>query len=115
MKRIFSTDGLAARDRYDCWHEVVCKQVIDHDSFPDSRLGFEASLDAATLADLALVAVEAGAMWIVHEERHFEASAHELILLRQMRGSLSLVQNGREVSIDSGHMTLIDPRMTYSA
>src|SRR5689334_9875476 len=110
MKRIFSTDGLPARDRYECWHEVVCKQVVDHDSLPDCRLDFEARLDAAALADLSLVAVEAGALWIAHEERHFEASAHELILLRQVSGNLSVAQNGRDVSLDSGHMTLIDPQ-----
>src|ERR1700759_4433078 len=44
LKRIFSTDDIAPRDRYDCWHEVVRKQTIEHDSYPDSRLTFEATL-----------------------------------------------------------------------
>jgi AraC-like DNA-binding protein len=115
MKRIFSTDGLPARDRYDSWHEVIRKRVIDHDSVPDCRLAFEATLDVADVADLSLISFEVGSLAVSHERRHFEASAEELILVRQVRGGLTLEHNGREVSIDPGHMTLIDPRMTYSA
>jgi len=50
MRRIFSTDDLPPRERYDCWHEVVCRHVVPHDSVPDCRATFEANLDAAILA-----------------------------------------------------------------
>jgi AraC family transcriptional activator of tynA and feaB len=115
VKRIFSTDDIAPRDRYDCWHEIVRKQTIEHDSYPDSRMTFEATLDAADIGDLSLVSFETAAMSVVHEKRHFDANAGELLLVRQIAGNLTLEQNAHRVGLEPGHMTLIEPQMIYSA
>jgi AraC-like DNA-binding protein len=115
MKRIFSTDEFEPRDRYDCWHEVVCRHVIPHDSVPDCRWTFAASLDAAVLADLALVSFDAGSIFCRHEKHHLDETADELILVRQTRGQMEIQQGDRTVSLDPGEMTLVEPRVPYHA
>jgi len=115
MKRIFSTDGLEPRYRYDCWHEVVCKYVIPHDSVPDCRQSFVASLDTAELADLALVAFTASSMLCRYEAHHIGATADELIFVRQMSGRMQIKQGDRAVTLGPGDMTLVEPRRPYSA
>src|ERR1700761_1480797 len=115
VKQIFSTDPLLPRDRYDCWHEVVCKHVIDHDSIPDSRVNFQATLDAGSVGDLALVTFETGLLTVVHDRHHIDATADELILVRTMRGHLTLDQAGRHVGLEPGMMSLVEPRIPYNS
>jgi AraC family transcriptional regulator, positive regulator of tynA and feaB len=115
MRRIFSTDDLEPRDRYDCWHEVICKYVIPHDSVPDCPQAFAASLDAAELADLSLVSFDAGSMSCRHEKHHLDETADELILVRQTRGHMVIRQGDRSVSLEPGEMTLVEPRVPYDA
>jgi AraC-like DNA-binding protein len=115
MKRIFSTDDLEPRDRYDCWHEVICKYIIPHDSVPDCRQSFAASLDAAELADVALVSFASGPMTCMYETHHIDALVDELILVRQMRGQMVLNQGERTVNLEPGEMTLVEPRQAYRA
>jgi AraC family transcriptional activator of tynA and feaB len=113
MRRIFSTDGLPPRERYDCWHEVVCKHVVPHDSVPDCRTTFEATLDAAILADLSLVSFEVGKLTVAHGRQHVDSNAEELILVRQSKGQMVLNQSGRTVALAPAEMMLLDPRQLY--
>jgi len=115
MRRIFSTDDLEPRHRYDSWHEVACKYVIPHDSVPDHPEAFTASLDAATLGELSLVSFDAGSMTCRHEKHHLDDMADELILVRQTRGRMVIEQGKRAVSLDPGEMTLVEPRLAYQA
>jgi AraC-like DNA-binding protein len=115
MKRIFSTDDVDPRNRFDCWHEVICRHVIPHASVPDCPTTFAASVETAVLADLSLVYFDTGSMTCTHEKRHIDALADELILVRQMKGSMQLEQSGRTVSLAQGEMTLVDPRSVYVA
>lgn len=115
MRRIFSTDDLEPRDRYDCWHEVACKYVIPHDSVADHPQTFTASLDAAVLADLSLISFDAGSMSCRHEKHHLEDTADDLILVRQTRGQMRFQQGDRVVNLEPGEMTLVEPRVAYHA
>ncbi|MBS0416138.1 MAG: helix-turn-helix domain-containing protein [Proteobacteria bacterium] len=114
MKRIFSTEDVQPRDRFDCWHDVICRHVIPHDSVPDCRSTFAARIDSAELADLALVSFDIGSMTCRYEKRHIGAMADELILVRQVTGAMQLTQNNRSVSLAAGEMTLVDTRTVYS-
>jgi AraC family transcriptional regulator, positive regulator of tynA and feaB len=115
MKRIFSTDHLEPRDRYDCWHEVVCKYIIPHDSVPDCRQSFVARLDAAKLGDLSLVSFEAVPLTCSHETHHIGVLADELIFVRQMSGQMTITQGDRAVTLEPGEMALVEPRQPYRA
>jgi AraC family transcriptional activator of tynA and feaB len=115
MKQIFSTEDVQPRDRFDCWHDVICRHVIPHDSVPDCRSTFAARVDSAVLADLALVSFDTGSITCTYEKQHLGAMPDELILVRQMKGAMHLTQNNRSVSLTAGEMTLVDNRTVYSA
>jgi hypothetical protein len=42
-------------------------------------------------------------------------SIEELFVCRQLSGMLALEQNGREVALQSGDVTALDPQMPYLA
>jgi AraC family transcriptional regulator, positive regulator of tynA and feaB len=114
MKQIFSTDDVLPRDRFECWHDVICRHVIPHESVPECRTTFAARVETAVLADLALVSFDIGSMKCTYEKHHIGAMADELLLVRQVKGSMSLEQNDRSVSLAAGEMTLVDSRLIYS-
>jgi len=113
MRRIYSSDDLPPPQRFDCWHEVICKHVVPHDSVPDCRTAFSASLDAAALGDLALVSFDVGSLSVAHGRQHIEANAEELIFVRQAKGETVLIQSGSTLTLAPGKMTLLDPRQVY--
>jgi AraC family transcriptional regulator, positive regulator of tynA and feaB len=115
VRRIFSTDDLHPRDRFDCWHEVICKHVVPHDSVPDCTATFAASLDTAVLPSLALVQFDVGLLTCAHDKQHIDANADELCLVRQTKGQMILNHAGRTLDLGPGEMTLVDPRRVYQA
>jgi AraC-like DNA-binding protein len=114
MKTLFSTAGIAPRDRFDSWHEVARQYVTDHDSRPECRWTFEAQLGAAALDELTLVSFQSAPMMVFHTARHIARSADELFLCRQNAGELLLEQKDRKVVLKPGDMTLLDPRLPYT-
>ncbi len=115
MKTVFSTADIHPRDRFICWHEVACKHLVDHDSSPESRASFWAELQAGALSDIGLVLFENASMTISHSRQHVaRANPEELFVCRQLAGRLVLDQEAREVVLEPGDMTLLDPRLPYS-
>src|SRR5581483_2956944 len=114
MQDVFSTDHVHARDRFGYWHEVACRNLVAHESWPESRLGFRAAIRAGALGDMGLVAFENSPMDIVRTPRQAgRASSDELFICRQLTGRLALEQNGREVVLQPGDITLLDPLLPY--
>ena len=71
MKTIFSTMDVHPRDRFDFWHEVACKNLIDHSSIPQCRQSFEAKIEVGTLGHVKLVLFENSAMDVTHSRKIF--------------------------------------------
>lgn len=116
MKTIFSTAGVRQQDRFDSWHAAARQYVIDHDARADSRLNFEAKLCSAALGGLNLVSFQSSSMTVSHTRRQAaQAPGDELFVCRQLAGTLLLEQGGPEVTLSSGDMALLDPRLPYSA
>jgi AraC family transcriptional regulator, positive regulator of tynA and feaB len=116
MKTIFSTADVQPRDGYDYWHEVLCKKVILHDCTPESRHTFRAALEAGAIADLGLVRYRTSPMFCSATAQHVaHANAEELFVVRQEAGEIVLAQDGREVVLTPGDITLIDPRRPVTA
>jgi AraC-like DNA-binding protein len=64
---------------------------------------------------MGLVLFECSPMTVSHAMRHVDqVVADELFICRQLAGALSLEQAGREVVLEPGDMTLLDPRLTYT-
>jgi len=115
VQKLFSTKELHPRDRFDCWHEVACKNIVDHSSSPQSRQTFQAELEGASLADIGLVLYEISPMEISRTKQHIaNANSDDLLFTLQIAGSFSLEQAGREATLTAGDMVLRDPMVTYT-
>jgi AraC family transcriptional activator of tynA and feaB len=115
MQKIFSTDGLHPRDRFDCWHEVACKQICGHLSEPDSAATFEAELFARQLADLKLFKFRNAPMAVSRTHVQIaQADTDDIFICRPLAGRLVLEQQGREAMMEAGDFCLLDPLMPYS-
>jgi AraC family transcriptional activator of tynA and feaB len=115
VNTVFSTSGLHVRDRFDSWLDVACRNIVGHDSRAESRQTFRAELQSGSLSDIGIVIFENSPMTIAHTARHIaRANSDELFVCRQVAGGLTLEQNSREVALQSGDVTLIDPRLPYA-
>lgn len=114
MEKVFSTQEVHPRDRFDYWHSVACKNVVDHECRPQSRLTFHAGLEAGILGDIGLVVFENSPMDVSHMARHIShASNDDLFLCRQLAGGLALEQDDREAILEAGDMALLDTVLPY--
>ena len=46
METVFSTSEVHVRDRFDYWHDVACRSIVNHDSRPECRLTFNAAISS---------------------------------------------------------------------
>lgn len=114
MERLFSTAQVHPRDRFDYWHSVACKNLIVHDATPECRPTFQAELHAGAFADLGLVLFETSPMRVSHIRYHCaRMQSDEAFVCRLISGQLVLEQAGREVVMEAGDMTLLDPLLPY--
>lgn len=116
METIFSTDSVHPRDRFDYWHSVACKEIVGHDSLPENRLTFQAEVKAARFGNLDLVEFSNSPMQVSHTFAHVDRTSSDTeFLCYQLSGSVLVVQNGREVTLDEGTLMLLDPLLPYDA
>jgi AraC-like DNA-binding protein len=116
MKRLFSTANVHPRDRFDYWHSLACKNLVGHSSKPACRQTFQAEIEAATLVDIGLVLFSNSPMDVARTTRDIAQSERDdLFVCRQVTGALGLEQDGRQVMLESGDITLLDPFLPYMA
>jgi AraC-like DNA-binding protein len=114
MKEIFSTAGLHARDRFDCWHEVACKEIVGHHSRAIDKSQFEAHLEAASLAGLNLLIFQNASMDVTRSRQDIaKAQCDDLFVCVQLSGTLCLEQQGRQITLQQNDLCLIDPMVPY--
>ncbi|MBV9827963.1 MAG: helix-turn-helix domain-containing protein [Alphaproteobacteria bacterium] len=114
MNTLFSTAEVHPRDRFDYWHSVACRTIVDHHSIPENPRHFSAELHAGKIADVDLVSFENSPIRIEHTDRHADQTAPDtLFLCRQLAGSLVLEQQGSDLLLEPGQLALIDPRFQY--
>lgn len=114
MKEIFSTAGLHARDRFDCWHEVACREFVGHRSRPVGEQGFDASLTDASLEGLPLLLLQNSPMDVTRARKDIvNAQSDDLYVCVQMSGTQRLEQLGRQVTLQDNDFCLIDPMVPY--
>ncbi|MEA2835699.1 MAG: hypothetical protein QOD89_249 [Bradyrhizobium sp.] len=116
MRTVFTTRDVHPRDRFDYWHGVACKEIVEHESFPVSRLQFEAEIEVGSLGPLDLVAFQNSPLRVEHGQAHISRSSLEhLFLCRETNGLVSVEQEGRQITLHPGDMMLLDPALPYSA
>jgi AraC family transcriptional activator of tynA and feaB len=114
MKTIFSTSELSRRDRFDYWHSMARKTIVDHDAEPQDRLSFQAEMQFASLGEIEFILFKNSPMTVDHRAGHIAyATDDHLFVCRQVAGRLALEQDGRQVILESGDIALLDPRRPY--
>ncbi|WP_336489276.1 helix-turn-helix domain-containing protein [Methylobacterium nigriterrae] len=114
MKTVFSTEHVHQRDRFDYWLSVARKDVVEHASTPRCRNTFRAQLQSGSVGAIDLVLFQNSEMSVTHTRRHIaHANTDELFICRQFGGRVGLEQDGRQVVLEPGDITLIDPRLQY--
>lgn len=109
-----STKEVHRRDRFDYWHDIACKTIVDHDSEPQCRQTFQAEIQSGAVADVGLVLFENSPMAVSHASRHVRhVTVDEVFVCRQVAGASALEQNGREVSLQGGDIAVLDPQLPY--
>src|ERR1700712_2212485 len=116
MKTVFSTEHVHQRDRFNYWHSVARKDVVEHASTPRCRTTFRALLRSGSVGAIDLVLFQNSEMTVSHTRHHIaHANTDELFVYRQFGGRIALEQDGRQVVLEPGDITLIDPRLPYEA
>ena len=116
MKKLFSTKDVHPRDRFDYWHSVACNNLVGHSSTPECRQTFAAEIETGMLADIELVLFENSPMDVARTAKHVaQSQGDELFVCRQAAGLLALEQDGRQLVLGAGDVTLLDPLLPYSA
>ncbi|MDO8981700.1 MAG: AraC family transcriptional regulator [Afipia sp.] len=114
MKTVFSTKLVHQRDKFDFWHSIACKNIVDHDSRPANRLSFEAEIDTGSFGLFELVLFRNSSMRVSHTMRHItHTRSDHLLVCRQISGSIFLEQDTREIALEAGDVTLLDPLRPY--
>jgi AraC family transcriptional regulator, positive regulator of tynA and feaB len=115
VKTLFSTSNVHPRDRFDYWHDVACRQIVNHDSRPRCRQSFRGQIRSGMLADIGLVLCENSPMACSYAMRHIaHGNTDELFLCQQSVGQFALEQDGRDAVLEPGDIALVDPRRPYS-
>lgn len=116
MRTVFTTRNVHPRDRFDYWHSVACKEIVEHESSPASRASFEAEIEVGSLGGLDLVAFQNSPLTVEHGHAHVSRkSSEQLLFCRETSGFLNVEQDGRQITLHPGDMTLLDPALPYSA
>lgn len=82
-------------------------------SKPASKQNFEAQIESGSIADMGLVLFENSPMTVTRTALHIAHSESDsLFVCQQVRGSVAIEQNGRQVILRAG---LVDPLLPYFA
>jgi AraC family transcriptional activator of tynA and feaB len=115
LKRLFSSWDVKPRERFDYWHDIACKNIVDHNSIPQCNENFHAIIEAGALSDLRMIQFENSPMAVSRTARHIGRTRDDdIFFCRQTAGELLLEQDGREVLLRPGELTLLDPMLPYS-
>src|ERR1700722_11153843 len=114
MKTVFSTNHVHARDRFDFWHSVACKNLVDHNSLPECRLSFDAKIETGYLGNVELVLFHNSPMQVSHTARHIaHAKSDHVFVCRQVAGVVFFEQGTREIALEVGEVALLDHLLPY--
>lgn len=116
MRTIFTTDQIHERDRFDYWHEIARQGIIDHDASPTCRRLFQAELHSGTIGASELVLFKNSDMTVSRTSWHIaHGTTDEIFVCRQFGGQMLIEQDGREVCLEPGGVTLLNPSVPYRA
>ncbi|GLH77117.1 transcriptional regulator [Bradyrhizobium sp. SSBR45G] len=109
-----TTAGLCERDRFDYWHGVVCKAIVDLDPQPVGRVRFDASLNSVITDRLAISRIRASAHRVARLPAAIARSGDETLIFNfVVRGEALVEQDGRTVHLRAGDGAVCDAERPY--
>lgn len=116
MRRIFSTDDVHPRDRFDFWMGVIRQNIISNDAVPACRRTFRAQLTAGSIGAAHITLSNSSAIKVSHTKHHSgQLSDDQLFVFMPLAGSKVLQQSGRQAVLCPGQLALVDPRLPHDA
>lgn len=115
MKSHYTTANLERGDKYEFWHEVVCKQFVTADSARNCEGGFNAELTCNQFGRMQVSRFDAPPHRWRRERKHIRADDQDMYLLGVLRnGEGRLEQNGRTAIQKNGSIALYDTALPFT-
>ena len=112
---VVTTKSLHPRDKFSFWHDVACRAFVEHDWRPVDRRSFEAEVRATSLEAIKLAVCSNDAMTIWRSERQAARATSDTIFANvQLSGTTNISQDGKDVTVESGGLTLVDSQRPYT-
>ena len=105
-----STETVREHERFDYWHDVICRTYvhIDAEKLPSDRT-FRAELSAADLGQVTLSRVRAEPHVVHRSGALIDRRPHDTFMVSLMLGGTGiLAQDGREAMLRTGDLSLYD-------
>jgi AraC family transcriptional regulator, positive regulator of tynA and feaB len=114
MNRIFSTERVHPRDRFDFWHSVACANIVDHQARPKCRTDFSAEIEVGSLSCLELLRFQASPMEVSHSPTAESPGADFIVLCQQISGAIQMEHDARTVDMGPGDIMILDPLLPHA-
>lgn len=115
MQMVFSTSSVHARDRLDYWREEATKAYVLHEFETPLGRTFNGIIRAGEIGDLSLANFESDECLVQRTHRCLSsATDDDLLVGRQICGSMVLHQDGHDAETGMGDMFLMDPRRPFA-
>lgn len=114
MDRVFSTDWVHPRDRFDFWHSVARDKIVDHHARPKCRSNFYAELEVGSLGCLDLLRFRTAPMEVSHTPTAASPGSDFLVVHQQISGAVQMEHNARTVEIGPGDLMILDPLLPHA-
>lgn len=109
-----STAGLSARDKFEFWHDVVCRNVVDLECQGVDGQPFEAAIEGIRLPGLNVWRIDASAHEAVRSRGGISRSSSDSLVLNfVIAGQIRAQQDGKTALLTAGDGALCDADRPY--
>jgi len=115
MKTAFSTAKVHERDRLAYWREEASRVYVAHEFSTRVGRGFNGEIGVASLGSIDIADFNCDECLVERTPRCLRgATDDDVILCRQVLGSMTVHQDGRDVATVPGDVYLLDPRRPFT-
>ncbi len=110
-ERVWSTDDVTPRERFDYWRDAICAAYVRLDASPVGAGTFSGSVTAQDWPGLRLSRVASSAQ---HVRRRPDDGSDDCLVSLQVRGRSRIGQSGRSAALVPGTLALYEAGRAYS-
>ena len=113
MKLLFSTKSVHPRDRLAFWVEEATKNFVAHEFSTPVGRNYHGEISVASLGNLGFAAFQSDEARAVRSQRCLRFADDDVLLLRQVSGSVAICQEACEAVAAAGDLYILDPRRPF--